>query len=310
VLWGSTAPAIRVGVESLPPFAFVAMRFATAGSLLWVWCRFRGTALPPPREWRDAGIVGTLLLVASNGVFAFALERLPSGVGSLFFALSPLWMAAFGALLYRERLSRLGALGLGIGLAGMIYLVSPSGGQHLPLGSVGLGVAASVAWAFGSMLQRRLRGRDLVQTSAMQMLVAAVVASGVAFATGEHLTRAAFTPPALGALGYLIVFGSLIGFSAFLWLMTNVPTTLASTYSYVNPLVSLAIGVGVLHEAFNARLGIGAAVIVAGVAAMMLAPPPRVAARSGLDDDPLPGFGAADDGRERAAPFELGEQPR
>jgi len=182
-------------------------------------------------------------------------------------------MAAFGALLYRERLSRLGALGLGIGLAGMIYLVSPSGGQHLPLGSVGLGVAASVAWAFGSMLQRRLRGRDLVQTSAMQMLVAAVVASGVAFATGEHLTRAAFTPPALGALGYLIVFGSLIGFSAFLWLMTNVPTTLASTYSYVNPLVSLVIGVGVLHEAFNARLGIGAAVIVAGVAAMMLAPP-------------------------------------
>ncbi len=219
-------------------------------------------------------------------------------------------MAAFGALLYRERLSRLGALGLGIGLAGMIYLVSPSGGQHLPLGSVGLGVAASVAWAFGSMLQRRLRGRDLVQTSAMQMLVAAVVASGVAFATGEHLTRAAFTPPALGALGYLIVFGSLIGFSAFLWLMTNVPTTLASTYSYVNPLVSLVIGVGVLHEAFNARLGIGAAVIVAGVAAMMLAPPPRVVAGSGLDDDPLPGFGAADDRRERTAALELGEQAR
>jgi drug/metabolite transporter (DMT)-like permease len=135
-----------------------------------------------------------------------------------------------------------------------------------------VGVFTSVAWAFGSMIQRRFRKTDVVQMSAMQMLIAGALLVSLALVSGAPLSRAEFTPAALGALGYLVVFGSIVGFSAYLWLMNNVPTTLGSTYSYVNPVVSLAIGIGLLHESFSWPLGFGAATIVAGVAIMMAAP--------------------------------------
>ncbi|MDQ2908475.1 MAG: EamA family transporter [Candidatus Eremiobacteraeota bacterium] len=278
VLWGSTSPAIKVAVASLPPFAMVALRFATAGTILWLWSRLRRVALPSAAEWRGAALTGTVLLVASNGVFSWTLRYVPAGIGALFFAIAPLWMAVFGFFLYRERLAPLAALGLGIGLCGMIFLYSPSGAQHLPLLPTVVGFVCSLAWAFGSMIQRKLAASDVVQMSAMQMLVAALVLALLAAATGEHLTLAQFTPSASAALAYLIVFGSIVGFSAFLWLMNHVQTTLASTYSYVNPVVSIALGVGVLHERFSWQLAAGAAVIVGGVAVMMLAPRPSRAA--------------------------------
>jgi drug/metabolite transporter (DMT)-like permease len=270
VLWGSTAPAIRVAVMTIPPFAMVAIRFAIAGTLLWAWSRVRGTPLPTAREWRGAAVTGIALLVASNGVFAWVEQYLGAGIGSLFFALAPLWMAIFGFALYGERLSRLAALGLFAGLGGMVYLYSPSGAQNLPLVPTLIGILTSVAWAFGGIIQRRLATSDLVQMSAMQMLVAAALLTGIAAATGERLEVAQFTPAALGALAYLIFFGSIVGFSAFLWLMNHVPTTLASTYSYVNPIVSIAIGATLLHERFDWHLAVGAGIIVAGVAAMIV----------------------------------------
>ncbi len=272
VLWGSTSPAIKVAVASIPPFVMVALRFAAAGALLWTWCRVRRVPLPDAAEWRGAALTGFMLLVASNGVFSWTLRFIPAGVGALFFALAPLWMAAFGFVLYRERLAPLAALGLMIGLGGMVYLYSPSGAQHLPLVPTVLGVVCSLAWAFGSMIQRKLAASDVVQMSAMQMLVAALFLALLAFASGERLAATEFTPSALAALLYLIVFGSIVGFSAFLWLMNNVPTTLASTYSYVNPVVSIVLAVTLLHERFTWQLGAGATVIIVGVAVMMLAP--------------------------------------
>ncbi len=270
VLWGSTAPAIRVAVMTVPPFAMVAIRFGIAGTLLWTWSRFRGTPLPNAREWRGAALTGIALLVASNGVFAWVEQYVPSGIGSIFFALAPLWMALLGFAFYRERLSRLAAFGLALGLAGMVYLYSPSGAQNLPLVPTVLGVATSLAWAFGAMIQRRLAASDLVQMSAMQMLVAAGLLAVVAVGSGERLAVAEFTPAATLAIVFLVIFGSIVGFSAFLWLMNNVSTTLASTYAYVNPIVSIAIGVGLLHERFDWHLAVGAAIILSGVAAMIL----------------------------------------
>ena len=252
-----------------------AIRFGTAGSILWTWSRISGVPLPATREWRLAAATGTVLLVIGNGVYSWALQFMPSGIGALFFALSPLFMAIFAFAFHRERLSPLAVLGVCLGLAGMVYLYSPSGGQHLPLFATLLGAGSSISWALGSVMQRRSRASDVVQMSAMQMLFASVVLVVMALVGGEHLTVSAFTPHAIEALAYLIIFGSVVGFSAFLWLLNNVPTTLASTYSYVNPIVSLAIGIGILHEAFSWRLGIGAAVIVVGVAVMMIAPRPR-----------------------------------
>lgn len=272
IFWGSTAPAIKIGVASLHPVWFIGLRFVIAGSLMWAWCRVRGTPLPSFEELRGAAVTGVILLVFGNAVFAWTLQYLPSGIGALFFGLSPLWMALFGFVLYRERMSWVAAFGLGLGLLGMLYLYSPSGAQNLPLVPTIVGVFTSVAWAFGSMIQRRFRKTDVVQMSALQMLIAGALLVSVALVSGAALSRAEFTPAALGALGYLVVFGSIVGFSAYLWLMNNVPTTLGSTYSYVNPVVSLAIGIGLLHERFSAPLGFGAATIVAGVAIMMAAP--------------------------------------
>jgi drug/metabolite transporter (DMT)-like permease len=277
VLWGSTAPAMRLAVATIPPFSMVALRFACSGAILWLWCRARGTPLPRASEWRGAAITGIALLVASNGIFAWTEQYLPSGIASLFFALSPMWMAMFAFGMYGERLSRLAAFGLVLGLVGMLYLYSPTGAQNLPLVPTLLGVFSSVAWAFGAVMQRRFAASDLIQMSAMQMLVAAAVLAIVALAFGERLAVDQFTPTALGGFLYLIVFGSIVGFSAFLWLMNNVPTTLASTYSYVNPLVSIAIGVALLHERFDWHFAVGAAIIVCGVAAMMLGRARRVA---------------------------------
>jgi drug/metabolite transporter (DMT)-like permease len=260
---------MKVAVASIPPWWMAGVRFAIAGGLLWAWCRARRVPPPAAREWLDAAVAGAVLLVCGNAVFAWTLQYLPSGIGALVFALAPLWMAVFGFVLYRERISRLAALGLFVGLAGMVFLYSPSGDQHLPTLPTALALATSLTWAFGSMLQRRLRSSDVVQGSAMQMLVAACILVAMALASGERLAAADFTPSAAGALAYLVVFGSIAGFSAFLWLMNNVPTTLASTYAYVNPVVALAIGTGLLHEPFSWRLGLGATVILAGVALMV-----------------------------------------
>jgi drug/metabolite transporter (DMT)-like permease len=215
-----------------------------------------------------------VLLVFGNAVFAWTLQYLPSGIDALVFALSPLWMALFGFILYRERLSRLAAIGLLVGLGGMVYLYSPSGAQHLPAVPTAIALGTSLVWGFGSMFQRRLDKSDLVQTSALQMLAAAAVLALMAEFSGERLTLAEFTPSAAAALAYLVVFGSIVGFSAYLWLMSHVSTTLGSTYSYVNPVVSLAIGIGLLHEPFSWLLVMGAGVILSGVALMVLAPKP------------------------------------
>lgn len=288
ILWGSTAPAIKIAVATIPPWWMAALRFFFAGSILWVWARSRGVAMPARAEWGAAALTGIILLVVGNGVFSWALQYLPSGIGALFFAISPLFMAIFAFAMYGERLAPLAIVGVCLGLVGMVYLYSPSGAQHLPTFATILGVTSSIAWAFGSILQRRSRASDVVQMSAMQMLCASGVLVVMAVVGGEHLTVAAFTPHAIGALAYLVIFGSVVGFSAFLWLLNNVPTTLASTYSYVNPIVSLAIGIGLLHEAFSWRLGVGAAVIVAGVAVMMMAPRPRPAPTPRLRETALP----------------------
>jgi drug/metabolite transporter (DMT)-like permease len=272
ILWGSTSPAIKIGVGSLHPAWFIGLRFVIAGSALWIWCRARGRPLPTVAHVRGAALTGVILLVFGNALFAWTLQYLPSGIGGLFFALSPLWMALFGFALYRERISPVAGFGLALGLGGMIYLYSPSGAQHLPLVPTLLGVLTSVTWAFGSMIQRRFRAADVVQMSALQMLIAGGLLVCIALASGAPLSRAEFTPAAIGALAYLVVLGSIVGFSAYLWLMNNVPTTLGSTYAYVNPVVSLAIGIGLLHEPFSRQLAFGAATIVAGVAIMLAAP--------------------------------------
>ncbi len=272
VLWGATSPAMRLIVATVPPWWMGAIRFVAAGSVLWAYCRARGLPLPSRSEWFGAALTGTILLVLGNGLFAWTLQYLPSGIGAVFFALAPLWMAILGFFMYGERLSRMAIVGLGVGLGGMIFLYSPSGAQDLPTWPTVIGVFTSFAWGFGSMIQRRFKTADVVQFAAMQMLCAGPILAVLALLFEKRLALEQFTPVAIGALLFLIVLGSIVSFSAFVWLLRNVPTTLASTYSYVNPIVALAIGIGFLHESFSLNLAIGAGIILLGVALMIAAP--------------------------------------
>jgi drug/metabolite transporter (DMT)-like permease len=272
VFWGSTSPAIKVAVATVPPWFLVAIRFACAGGLLWLWARFRGVPLPNRRVWKGAALSGIVLLVLGNGTFSWCLQYIPSGIGALFFALCPLWNALIGAIFYKERLAPLAIAGILLGFGGMAYLVAPGGGENLPLFPTAVGIATSVAWSVGSMIQRRYPATDIAQMSGLQMLIACVFVTAIGALSGERLALAQFTPAATGALLFLIVFGSIVGFSAFVWVARSVPTVLASTYSYVNPIVALAIATFFLHEPLTPHTIIGAATVVAGVALMLLAP--------------------------------------
>jgi drug/metabolite transporter (DMT)-like permease len=276
ILWGSTAPAIKIAVQSIPPFDMAALRFLIAGGILWCWVRLRREPLPAVRDWRGAFITGTTLLTFGNGTFAWCLQYMPSGIGSLFFALTPLWNALIGLLFYRERLSPPAIAGIVLGFGGMAYLVSPSGAEGLALPIVALAAASSVMWSVGSMIQRRYPATHFLQMSSMQMLVGFVELSVLGALSGERLSPAEFTPAATAALAFLIVFGSIVGFSAFIWLTRNVETVLASTYSYVNPIVAIVISVLLLHEPLTWHTLLGATLILAGVALMI-----RLAPRGG-----------------------------
>lgn len=270
VFWGSTAPAIKVAVQTLPPWDMAALRFLIAGTILWLWARVRRDPLPTVREWRGATITGTLLLTLGNGTFAWCLQYIPAGIGALFFALTPLWNALIGVAFYRERLSPFAIAGIIVGFGGMAYLVSPSGAEHLPVFAVALMIGSSIAWSVGQMIQRRYPATHFLQMSGMQMLIGAVELALFGALGGEQLAAGQFTPAATGALVFLVVFGSLVGFSAFLWLARNVGTVLASTYSYVNPVVAIVLSVAFLHEALTWHTVLGAALILTGVALMLV----------------------------------------
>jgi drug/metabolite transporter (DMT)-like permease len=285
IVWGSTAPAIRIAVATLPPFVLIGARFLLAGTLLWTYVRLRGVPLPSRRDWAGAATVGVLLLVFGNGLFAWSLQYLNASVGALFFSLTPLLMALFAFAFEREPLSKRGATGLALGFAGMAYLLVPAGSASLPLMPVLAGLVSAVAWALGSILQRRFGARNVVQSSAMQMLAAGAAGILVALASGERIGADALRPEAVGAFFYLVLFGSIVGYSCYLWLMRNASTTLASTYAYVNPVVAIALSAVFLHEPLTPRLLIAAAVIVLGVAMMMIAPAPHAKAEP---PEPLP----------------------
>jgi drug/metabolite transporter (DMT)-like permease len=270
---------MRVGVQTLPPYAMAAMRFAIAGAVLWAYVRLAHRPLPTRREWVGAAIAGTLLLAIGNGLFAWAVQFIPAGIGSLFFCLSPVWMMIFGYVFFRERIPALGLAGIAVGISGMAYLLVPSllqvrGTIHLPLLATLVGLLCAMSWGLGSVIGRRFASTDLMQTSAMQMLAASAVLIVATVATGEHVTPAQFTTPAILALSFLIFGGSVVGFSCYLWLVRTAPVTLTGTYAFVNPIVSIALGVVLLHEQLTAHTLVAASIVIAGVVLMVAAPKP------------------------------------
>lgn len=278
-VWGSTYLGIRISVESIPAFLMGAVRFLIAGGLLLAWSAARDgrDALRiNRRELRDSFVVGTALLGGGMGMVALAEQTVPSGITALLIALMPAWVAVLGRVFFGERLPRIVLLGIVVGLVGVAILVAPSGGRlTLDPGGLAAVLFSPISWASGSLYashRARLPNRPLVAT-ALQMVSGAVALGAASVATGElgRFSPAAVSTDSAWALLYLVVVGSLVGFTTYVWLLRVAPLSKIATYAYVNPVVAFILGALLLGEPISPRTVVAAVVIVAAVALIVTA---------------------------------------
>ena len=274
VLWGSTYLGIRVAVATMPPLLMGGTRFLIAGLLLCAWrlpAAIRAGTLPTRAQWRRALVIGALLLVGGNGAVAVAETTVPSGLTALIVSVVPLYMALIDRVFYRRRLSVDTLLGLVVGFACVALLVGvPVGGSALPFG-VGtlILIVGSLSWAAGSIYSRSAQlPDDSLLFTGMQMFAggAMLAAGGLALGEAGRVHLAAISAGSWIAFGYLVIFGGVVGFSAYLWVIRNAPTSLVSTYAYVNPVVAVVLGWAILHEELSVRTIVAGTIIVASVA--------------------------------------------
>jgi drug/metabolite transporter (DMT)-like permease len=271
VVWGSTFLAIAVVVRDLPPFLSMAIRHLAAGGLLFAWLLVRRREHEPLgfRQWRAAFVFGGALFLVGHGGLAWAQQEVPSGIAALLVGTIPLWMAILAWILLGERLGMRAFAGLVLGFGGLALLVDPSGEEGAkPIGALVI-VLGALGWAAGSVYsQRSALPKDTLLGAAMGMLAGGVLLAAFSAARGEF-DDATFTTDALLATAYMVVVGSLIGFSAYVWLLKTVPASTVSTYAYVNPVIAVILGWAFNDEVITGRTLVAGAAIVVGVALMV-----------------------------------------
>jgi drug/metabolite transporter (DMT)-like permease len=281
LIWGSTYLGIEVAMRTLPPLLMLSLRFLVAGAVLWLLVG-RGQR-PTLRHWRAAAVIGAALLLFGNGGVALAQETIDTGTVALIVGSVPLWLALLDRVFLGQRLAPAAVAGLVVGFGGVAFLAGGVGGGSL--GGAALVLVASLAWAAGSLYARRAAApRRPLTGAALQMLVGGVLLGLAGLARGEagQVDPAAVSGESVAALVYLIAFGSLVGFSAYVWLLRNAPTSLVGTYAYVNPVVAVALGTLVLGEPLDARVLLGGGAILAAVILIVSARPIAApAARTG-----------------------------
>jgi drug/metabolite transporter (DMT)-like permease len=275
VIWGSTYLGIRYAIETLPPFLMAGTRFMTAGAILFVWARLNGAGVSSPlAQWRRALVIGGLLLLCGNGGVTWAEKYIPSSLAALLVATEPLWVVMLNWAFGGKRPNWKVLLGVFIGLAGVALLIggtglnNGSGVSPIVLAGSGVVVLAGLAWAGGSVYASRnpIKGPTSLG-SGMQMLAGGGLLMLLSLVTGDfkQLNLAAASWVSLAAFGYLLVFGSLVGFTAYSWLLRNVTPSSAATYAYVNPAVAVLLGWLLANEPLTLRMLVAAAVIVCSV---------------------------------------------
>jgi drug/metabolite transporter (DMT)-like permease len=263
ILWGTTYYAIKVAITGFATFFFVGTRFVVAGGLLLLWQMLRGAPMPTLAQWRGAALVGCLLLLAGNGTVAMGEHWVSSGAAVALISSVPLTTAAWSCL-FGERPARLEWLAMAVGTAGIAVMLLGHDLQASPLG-VGVVLGGSICWSLGTVLARRVDVPPGATGFGAEMLCAGIAGFIVsALAREPWVFSTAIRPWA--AWGYLVVFGSLIGFSAFRFLVERVSATLATTYAYVNPPVALLVGWWLGHEQFSTQLLLGLPVVLGAVA--------------------------------------------
>jgi drug/metabolite transporter (DMT)-like permease len=272
VLWGSTFLAISVAVKHMPPTMMGAIRFLISGAVMLLWCLITKRKVSINlRDFWLLGLIGVLLLTGGNVVVGWAEKYVPSGLAALFLAVTPIWVAIIEAwILKSDRLSRRGIIGLVFGTLGLLILLWPKlvSGAALDRQQLWAAIAlmfAALSWTTGSIVSKRTKvSVDIFTATGWQMLLAGFVNLGLAALLGD-ITKTQWVGESVAAIAYLVVGGSLFGFTAYIWLLEHVPTAKVATYAYVNPMVAVFLGWLILHEKVDAYILTGSAVIVAGV---------------------------------------------
>jgi drug/metabolite transporter (DMT)-like permease len=267
--WGTTYVAIRIAVESYPPFFMAGVRFVLAGSCLFAFLILRGRRLPDQRALVDAAVVGLALLTVANGLVAWSEQWVPSSLAALVVATLPFWMIGIEAALPGgERITARQVLGVLVGFAGLLILFSPdlSGAvdRNYLKGIFGL-LLAPASWAAGSVYAKyRAVKTDPLMAASLQMTIGGLVLLLAGIALGEH-RGLVFDPRGLTAVVYLIVFGSIVGYVCFIYILDKLPSSTVSMYAYINPVIAVILGKVVLNERMDLSVVAGTGVILFGV---------------------------------------------
>jgi drug/metabolite transporter (DMT)-like permease len=269
LVWGATYLAIRIALETIPPFLMASFRWMAAGLLLVTGLTIRGARFPEPETWPALALSGVLLLGVGNGGVVWAEQSVPSGLVAVLVAAIPFWMVGVERLLPGgERLTARRALGLLVGFGGILLLAAPGLGPEVGRSFL-LGVLttqlACLGWALGSSYSRRRpRDENVLAAAALEMMFAGAALLIVGLALGEWQATS-FNPRTLGALVYLILGGSIIGFTAYTYALKHLPVATVSLYAYVNPVMAVALGTLALGEPFTLRMALACAIVLLGM---------------------------------------------
>lgn len=296
LVWGSTFLAVRVGVREVPPFLLAAIRFVIAGLFLFVWSLVRGEASPTLRQWTSAVLLAILIFVLDYGLLFWAEQRVPSGLAAVMMATIPAFMALSEILLLRTRALTLRLVAsLAIGLLGVAALVSPSaslGGSPIDSAGATALIVAAVSWSVSSALTRKLPlPSSKVMSSGSQMLAGGALLTLAAAALGEFrgFRPSSVSSSAWISLAYLIVAGSIVAFTAYVWLIHHESPTRVGTYAYVNPVVAVLIGYLLGGEPLGLRTVVGTCCVLIGVAVIATERPTSRPSPPAGTKSPLPG---------------------
>lgn len=278
ILWGSTYLFIHFMTEQMPPLYMASVRYIVAGTILYGYARLTGTPRATRAEWRSAGIIGILLLTIANGCLTVGIQYIPTGVAALLGGMLPVFLLTLNWFSFgKKRPTNLALAGLVVGLVGIYFLIKPdklqgTGGLDAKLIGAGLITAGNFSWAIGTLLAPRVSLPSATISSGIQMLVGGFVLLGVSLAVEPVTPWSILDAPAkaIGSMFYLVVFGSIIGFSSYAWLARNASPQLLSTYAFVNPVVAMLLGALFAGEIFSSQSFIGALVALIGVVLITL----------------------------------------
>jgi drug/metabolite transporter (DMT)-like permease len=276
-LWGATFLAIRIAVLEVPPLFAGGVRFLIAGALLYVFMRLRGQPSPTAAEWGSSALIALCMFVATYGALFWAEQYVPSGITSVIEATLPITTATFEVFVFRQQAFRWRvAAAVTLGFCGVAVLLVRSDPQTLPLLPCLAILAGGVAWSLGAVLTRSMpRPQSVPLAAGAQMMLGGAVLLGLSQASGELQSLPHVSLRAGLALAYLVIAGSLLGFTAYVWLLARMPATRVASHAYVNPLVAVALGYFLAGEVLTVRMILAAALVVASVFLILTAPDAR-----------------------------------